>query len=263
MNNSLITNILNLKMTGLPIQFTSLQQEGCAKSLIDDLRSLLNIDSLLQHTRLEHNFQIQADEKRHPHLNLVLGLTLKVQTELDYSFRRFTLGALELQVLEDRHRLINACKSLPIQSSAVVSAVANRISAACLDLPLVDLRPEIKNRLRALLRVRQKNWSGSVAGSPFDHQKEMFPKYEWHRDIYVVRVLLLRATSGYTLKFLVNPPFLRPSRRIAMPRPKDLATTEALERAQFLQDPIDIAIRVGSKLGSDAIAVADFVSFSP
>lgn len=262
MNNTLIANILKLNLTGLPSQFTSLQLENCAKSQIDDLRVLLNIDSLLHHTKLDYNYEIQTDSHGLPCLNIVLGLTLKSQSVLNYSFQTITLGALELQVMDDRQRLIHACKNLPLQSSAVVNAVADRINAACLDLPVEELRPEIASRLDALLRVKKQHWNGTVSDSLLQHELPSLPRFEWHREVHEVRVLLYREKSGYSLKFLKSPTFQQPAARLPMPqRPKDLATTEALERAEFRQDPVNIAIRVGSRLGSDAIVVADFQRF--
>src|SRR3989442_2144385 len=265
MSNPILTPSLELKLTGLPSVFEAPQLEDQATSLLQDLRTLLDTKALLRHTALTHAFRLVVDDRQEPGVLLVIGLALSNQHVLDFQHKTKKLGELEQLILEDRHKVVNACKNLPTQSALVAIEFSQRISAACLNLPVEDIQPELSKRLQVLLGVKRRNWQGVLTDHPWQHQLPAIAKYEWRSELLSVRVQLQREQRGFSLKLMRPdslPTLIRSVRKLRMPeRPADIDQASILDRAEYTRSPIDMVIRAGSRPGSDQLIVADFVGF--
>ena len=267
MSNAILTQVLELKLTGLPSVFDAHQLEDQATNLLQDLCTLLDTKALLRHTVLTHAFRLVAGDCEKPGVLLVIGLTLSNQRILDFHYKTRSLGEMEQSILEDRQKVVNACKNLPTQSALVAVEFSQRISAACLNLPLEDLQPELSRRLQVLLGVRRRNWHGVLADHPWQHQLPAIAKYEWRSELLGVRVQLQREKRGFSLRLMRPdslPTLIQSVKKLRMPeRPADIDQAAILDRAEYTRTPIDMVIRAGSRPGSDQLIVADFVGFRP
>ncbi|MFC5520837.1 hypothetical protein [Polaromonas jejuensis] len=265
MSNPILTPILELKLTELTPVFEAHQLEEKATSLLQDLRTLLDTKTLLQHTALTHTFRLVVDDRQEPGVLLVIGLALSNQHVLDFQYETRSLGAMEQLILEDRKKVVNACRNLPTQSALVAIEFSQRISAACLNLPVEDIQPELSKRLKVLLGVKRRNWHGVLTDHPWQHQLPAIAKYEWRSELLSVRVQLQRERRGFSLRLMRPdslPTLIRSVQKLRMPeRPADIDKASILDRAEYTRSPIDMVIRAGSRPGSDQLIVADFVGF--
>ena len=186
---------------------------------------------------------------------------------LDFECGFRSLGSLEQSILEDRQKMVTACRNLPTQSALVAIEFSQRISAACLNMPQELLQPELSKRLKILLGVKTRRWHGFVSEHPWQHQLPTIGKYEWRAELLGVRVQLQREKRGFLLRLMRRdslPASLQSVKRLLMPeRPINIDDASVLDRAEHIRSPIDMVIRVGSRPGSDQLVVADFVNFKP
>lgn len=266
MINLRLTDVLELELPDFPRIFDATLLEEHAQAVLADVARLLDTETSLQHTRLAHAFSMTLDERQSPRLKIVIGLALLNQRLLDFQFRELTLGDLELAALEDRQRLVTACKNLPVQHSQLSLEIARRISAACLDIPVASLQAEVSRHLKSLLASHRRPLYGTLAGTPWQHELPSLPSFEWRRELFQVRVLLHREKSGYTLRLLrrdQRADDLRHINKLRMhERPSDIEAAGLLDRAEHTRSPVEMVIRVGSRVGSDQLIVADFVRFA-
>lgn len=266
MLNTRLTDVLELELPDLPRVFDTALLDAHAQNVLGDLERMLETGTLLQHTRLVHVFSMARDDRQMPRLKIVIGLELINQCALDFQFHTMTLGELELSALDDRQRLVNACKNLPTQNTLVSQEVSRRIAAACLDIPIESLQPEVSRRLKNLLGIQRRNLQGTLTGDPWQQELPALPKFDWRRELYRVRALLHREKFGYTLSLLQRDQLCDDLRHISKlrmhERPSSIELTRSLEQAEHTRSPVDIVIRVGSRVGSDQLVVADFVRFS-
>lgn len=266
MLNTRLTEVMELELPDLPRVFDAELLEAHARSVLSTLEEMLEASTLLQHTRLVHSFTMTVDDRQSPRMRVVIGLELINQRALDFQFRTMTLGELEQAALDDRQRLINACINLPAHSTMVSMEVSRRIAAACLDLPMENLQPEVSRRLRSLLGVPRRNLHGTLAGDPWQHELPALPRLEWRRELYRVRALLHREKYGYTLRLLQRDQLADDLRHISKlrmhERPSSIEATSILDQAEHTRSPVNIVIRVGGRVGSTQLEAADFVRFS-
>ena len=267
MSDHFLTGVLELALPNLPAKFKSIDLEHYATSMVLELEMLLDIKVVLKHTVLAFEFKLSMDDGKQPCVLLQLGLQLQTQQILDFKYSVATLGEIEQSVLNDRAALIQACRNLPTQTARASVALADRISAACLSLLTEEFQPAVMKNLRVLLNARYRKLSGSVADYPFQCELPSFGRYEWRADSISVRVTLYREKYGFLLKFLrpdTLPPALQRTKTLLMPnRPLDLNAAAFLDRSEHVRNPVDLLIRVGSRLGHEKLIVADFVSFGP
>ena len=102
MSNPILTQVLELELSGLSSVFEARQLEEQAESLLQDLRTLLDTKTLLQHTAFTHAFRLVVDDRQEPGVLLVIGLALSNQHVLDFQHKTKKLGELEQLILEDR-----------------------------------------------------------------------------------------------------------------------------------------------------------------
>ena len=265
MSNSILPPILELHLTGLPTIFDSCDLEKAAQHLLDDFCTLLQIDVLLQHTVVTHGFRLTVDSHERPAVLIVIGLRLQNQQLLNFASGEQTLGALELSLLEDRDRLVTACQNLPAQTTLVTMDLAQRVSAASLNLPADAQDPELAHHLTVLLGVKARQWHGSVTDHPFQLAFPALPRYEWQVEWFDVRVKLEREKQGFSLT-LLRPndlaPALQSTTKLRMPeRPASIELASLLDRAEHTGAPVNMVIRAGNRPGSTHLIVADFVGF--
>ena len=266
MKDALLTQVLKLNLLGFPAFFDSVQLDMRAKGVLDDLATLLGSAALLQHTKLIHRFTQIVDDRQRPLLQLVIGLCLKNQLVLDYHYSAVTAGDLELRILEDRQRLVNACKNLPTMTTAAAIEFSQKVFEACLDCASEDPQQDLSRRLSTLLGVRTKSLVGTLSDQPWEHQLPLISRYEWHPEKLMVRALLHREKRGFSIHFLKReslPPILHSAHRLPMPEcPSDLDTADLLDRSVRTKSPLNLVIRVGTRPGSSKIEVADFVELA-
>lgn len=267
MINTMLMEVLELKLTGLPPVFEARQLDEQAHKLMYDLSALLDAKVLLQHSVLTHKFRLTVNDQQGPGVLLVIGLALPNQHILDFQYGARSLGAMEQLILEERQKLVVACKNLPTQSALVAIEFSQRISAACLNLPVQDLHPDLFKRLNALLSVKRRSLHGTVTDHPWQHQIPAIAKYEWRGELLSVRVQLQREKRGFSLRLMrpdLLPNLLQSVRKLRMPeRPSDIDAACILDRAEYTRSPINLVIRAGSRPGSDQLLVADFVGLAP
>ena len=272
MRSALLTTVLRIRINNMPRSFSAeeLAQKGCLMQ--QDIEALTDAHSILLNTQLAHRFSQEVDEKEHAVLDMLVGLKPKNQLVLDYSFSPtpplspMSPGHLEQLILEDRQRLVAACQNLATRTTFTVNEFSQRVAAACLDLPVADLKLELRKGLQSLLEVTTRTWRGRLVDQPWQHDVPAIPKYDWIREIFSVRVMLHRERRGYSLGLLRRDSLGHPlstAGRLKMPeRPRDLEATAALELAEHTRRPVDMMIRVGTLVGSVELVVADFVGFA-
>lgn len=263
---SLLTPVLEVRVSELPTLFDEQTLGSKARVLLQDLAKILDTRQLLRHTVLIHKFRQMKDSDGNPCIMLVIGLALSNQRSLDIEYNTYSLGQIEKQILDDRHRFVSACQALPTRHDLVAVQFAQRIAAACLNLPTETIESELSSRLQTLLSIRHKRFDGMLAGQAWQlHLPDLAP-YDWLPNVFEVRTRLTREKSGFTLNLLhplTTPKGSRPVRRLRMPaRPRDVEISLTLERAEIRGTPLDINIRVGSRPGSDDLIVADFVALA-
>ncbi len=265
MTNTMLTEVLELKLAGLSPLFGARQLDEHAEKLMHDLYALVDAKVILQHSVLTHKFRLAVNDHHEPGVMLVIGLTLRNQHFLDFQHEARSLGALEQLILEDRQKMVTTCRNLPTQSALVAIEFSQRISAACLNMPQELLHPDLTKRLKTLLSVKTRRWHGSVSEHPWQHQLPMIGKYEWRGELHKVRVQLQREKRGFLLQLMRPdslPTSLRTVKKLRMlERPADIDAASLLDRAEHVRSPVDMVIRVGSRPGSDQLIVADFVNF--
>jgi hypothetical protein len=267
MSNTMLMEVVELKLAGLPPLFTASQLDEHAEKLMHDLSTLIDAEIILQHCVLTHKFRLALNDHHEPGVLLVIGLALRNQHFLDFLHEARSLGAMEQLMLEDRQQMVAACKNLPTQSALVAIEFSQRFSAACLNLPQALLHPELSRRLKTLLSVKTRSWHGSVSEHPWQHHLPGLAKYEWRAEHLTVRAHLQRERRGFSLRLMRPesiPRVLQSVKRLRMPeRPADIDMASVLDRAEHTRSPLDMVIRVGSRPGSDQLIVADFLSFRP
>jgi hypothetical protein len=265
MINTMLVEVLELKLTGLSPFFEARLLDEKAQKLLHELSALIDAKVLLQHSALTHKFRLTVNDHYEPGVLLVIGLALRNQQVLDFQHVARSLGTIEQLILEDRQKMVTACRNLPTQSALVAIEFSQRILAACLNIPQELLQPELSKRLKTLLSVKTRSWHGSVSDHPWQHQLPSIGKYEWRRELHNVRVQLQREKRGFLLRLMrldSLPASLRTVKKLLMPeRPADLEDASVLDRAEHVRSPIEMVIRVGSRPGSDQLIVADFVKF--
>lgn len=267
MINTMLMEVLELKLTGFSPLFEARQLDEQAHKLMCDLNILLDTNTLLQRSVLTHKFRLTVNDKHEPGLLLVIGLTLHNQQVLDFLHAENSLGEMEQFILEDRHKMVTACRNMPTQTALVAIEFSQRISAACLNTPQDLLQPELSKRLKLLLSVRTRRWQGSISDQPWQHDLPGLAKYEWRSDLLNVRALLRRERRGFSLRLMRPdslPTMLQRVTNLRMhERPSDIEKASLLDRAEHIRSPVDMVIRVGSLPGSDKLIVADFLDFKP
>lgn len=128
MTDTMLVKVLELKLNNLPLEFDSWQLKARAERVIEDLNDLLDSKALLQHSTFVHKFRLGVDERRDPFTSMVVGLTVHNQRFLDFQYGSKSVGAIEQLVLEDRQRIVAACRNLPTQSALVAIEFAQRIA---------------------------------------------------------------------------------------------------------------------------------------
>ena len=179
MSNSILQPILELHLTGFPTIFESFDLEKAAQRLLEDFCALLQTNVLLQHTVVTHALRLAVNNRELPVVMILIGLRLQNQQLLNFAGGEQTLGGLEQSLLEDRDRLVTACQNLPAQTTLVTMDLAQRVTAASLNL-LADARdPELAHHLTVLLSVKARQWHGSMTDHPFQLVFPALPRYEW------------------------------------------------------------------------------------
>jgi hypothetical protein len=267
MINAMLLDVLELKLTGFSPLFESRQLDEQAHKLMYDLNILLETNVLLQHSMLTHKFRLTVNGKNEPGLLLVIGLALRNQHVLNFGYEEKTLGEMEQCILEDRHKMVTACRNLPTQTALVAIEFSQRISAACLNMPQELLQSELSKRLKILLGVKTRRWQGSISEQSWQHDLPGLAKYEWRADHLTVRALLRRERRGFSLRLMrleLLPLMLQGVKYLRMhERPADIDKASTLDRAEHIRLPVDMIIRVGSLPGSDQLIVANFLDFKP
>ena len=127
--NQMLTPVLKLRLSGLGSQFDAAHLEDRASSLVHDIKTLFNTDELLLHSKMVHKFTLILDDHERPAIQLVVGLGLNNQMQLDYHHHSVSAADLELKILEDRERLVKACLSLPIQTTLAANEISRVVTA--------------------------------------------------------------------------------------------------------------------------------------
>ena len=264
MTNMMLIEVLELELDNLQLEFSSWQLKEQAETVLDDLSNLLDAKALLQHSILTHKFRLRVNERREPFVSMVVGLAVRSQRVLDFQFGNTSVGAIEQLVLNDRQRLVTACKDLPVQSALVAIEFAQQITSACLNLSAQEPPHDFEKRLKTLLNVKSRRLSGTVSDHPWQHELPAIAKYDWHSELLTVRAQLIRERRGFSLRLIKReslPSRLQRATRIYMPeRPRDLDVASSLDRAEHTRSLVNIVIRTGSRPYSDEVVVADFVS---
>lgn len=264
--NEMLTPILKLNLSGLAPLFEIIHLQERALSLMNDMRTLFDTNSLLECTTMVHKFMQVIDDRERPAMQLVIGLALNNQMTLEFHHHSVSPADLELRVLEDRERLVKACMNLQIQTTLAATELSNRVAAGCMDIPDEDVSLQFSKYLSALLNTRNRSWQGNVNERPWQHQLPSMPVYQWHRGTFDVRVVLHRERRGFSLELLRRPTLpevLQGVRRLPMPeRPANIDLAATLDRAEYKRAPLEIKIRVGSLIGTEDICVADFVGIN-
>jgi hypothetical protein len=260
-------SVMDLEISGLPELFEERQLRQRAQAVIADLTELLDVNRLLQFTRLTYRFRLCNSETGAPLIVLVLELAPRPQLLLNFLGDNSDPGRLERSMLTDRQRLRRACEDLPVQNSHAAIALAQRLQAVFLDSPNEALTPDTERHLAALLNSRSRQWNGHLAENhPLQLELPALPRYEWFAPPVRVRTQLLREKRGFTLKLLQRsqlPAVLHSVQSLRMhERPSTLEDAAALDRAEFTGTPIELVVRIGSLAGRDAISVADFVQLA-
>lgn len=265
MGKLILQPVLELQIMQLPVVFDLQLLDSHARRLVDQFSVLTEATSILKHTTMTYAFRQALDEINTPVMMLVIGLVLRNQMILDFKFKNIDIATLEMMILEDRSRLISACKNLPIQSSVAAVDFSKRITSACLDLPQSEISAQVSRSLRALLDVKQRSWAGQINSQKWQHHLPHMPPFDWQSGHHNVRVRLSREKRGYSLQFLKKnelPVTLKSLARLPMPeQPSDLETASELHKAERTGQPIDIAIRIGTAIRTGEVVVADFLRF--
>jgi hypothetical protein len=202
MSNALLTDICELNLSRLPNEFTLQELEASASEILTDLDSHLGVNRILQCTRLRHAFRTCILTDGNAGINIAIGLGLKDRTLLDNRHGGATIGTLEQLILQDREALISALKNLPMVYNAAFVELAQRISAAALDIEVGVVSPDFSARLKLLVSSKLKKFRGTVAGNHLQMDLPEVPRYVWHKDTIQIRVVLEREKSGFTVKLL-------------------------------------------------------------
>lgn len=265
MTKTMLLEVLELSLAGLPPLFEARHLDEQAHKLMQDFSILLNTKVLVKNSVLMHKFRLTVNEHQKVGVMLVVGLTLPNQLMLDYEYGSRSLGCLEQLILEDRQKMVTACRNLPTQSALTAIEFSQRIAEACLFLPIQDQCEDLANRLKTLLTVKRRRWNGIVADRPWQHQLPSIAKYDWRSELLTVRVQLQREKRGFSLMLMrpnLLPDLLQSVRKLRMlERPHDIDEASILDRAEFTRSSVNIVIRAGSRPGSDQLIVADFLRF--
>lgn len=254
------THFLELKVSGLPAMFSCQDLSRAANRTVHDIAALLDADRILRRTVLVHQLRLATDTKGRAVCFAVLGLQLSNQLTLDLVYGDLTLGQVEEEVLSERARIVDACQSLPMRTSLASIEFAQCAVSTCLNLPFDD---GLSRDLQALLCARGHRYGGKLLDRPWQAELPAFPKYEWRPGEFRVRCYLFRERSGFTLRILDRAdvaPELRGLRLHLLKRPPQVELAMALERHEYLTDPVEMTIRVGSSIGQSSLTVADFVA---
>ena len=252
------TQVLRLKLLGRPKCFYGAELDRLAQPVMADFSALISVHSVLQHTRLAHHFEL--DEKQPAIVNIIIGLSFPTQLSFDFSFGS-SLGEIEAKVIAERERLMRACRELEGSVAAASMEFAQRHCACCLGFPEDD--HELSQALKELSRAGRQRYRGSLMDSPWAPELPSFAKYEWMPAQYSVRARLRRDRQGFKLKLLRRSDLPRELRAVSalhmLQRPLEKEFALSLEEADFEERAVDLTIRVGRRLGSDELTVADFV----
>lgn len=261
MNCYLLTPVIELKMVGLKSEFSGYDLEQKAHSMMEDLRDLLNANTVLKHTVLSHSFRLGTGE--HPGLMLVIGLVLSNQFTLNFKYEPIDLGMVDEMVLKDRQEIVSACRQLPSVCGLAAIEWAQIYSSACLSLPDEDVHINLSRRVNAMLGVKHRALEGMVADQPWQHSIDGLGRYKWSNEVIRIRAQLDREKKGYMIRLLSVDqlsPALRSVRKLRMiDRPRNVETASYLDRSEHMKVAVEILVRVGSQPGSDRPVVADFI----
>lgn len=262
MTDHLLTPVLELRIPGLQSEFSLYHLEQRARSLMEDLRSLLDSKKILKHTVMSHTFRLITTENGG--LMLVVGLAFSNQFSLNFRFEPVELGMVDEMVLHDRQAIVSACRNLPTTCDLAAVEWAQVYSSACLNLPEEDVHTDLSRRINMLLGVKHRKLEGEVADQPWQHSLEGLGKYKWSNEVIQIRAQLNREKRGYSLRLLNagNLPYqLQSVRTLRMlDRPHDVEAASFLDRSEHVRSAVEMMIRVGSRPDSDQPVVADFVS---
>lgn len=263
MNKVMVTPILELVLTDLSAEFDSIELEVRARSQLHDLESLLKISNLLTHTKLIYAFRADVNEKEAAVIVLIVGLALRNQAILDFENRTLSAGQIEQFTLDDRQRMVGACRALPTLNASAAMGLAQRLSRAYLNLPEASLQPRIEEQINVLMRSKRRHWNGQLTGNPWQHQLPALPKHEWLSEHVNVRAQLHREKRGFSLTLLRRhelPASLSSAKQLRMlERPACIDMATILDRAEYTGSPIDMVIRLGRRIGAVELTLADFV----
>lgn len=263
MSNQHLTSILQVKIVGLADPFVPADLTQKATDLLKDLENQLDPKTFLKDTTMDFSLRLDVDEAGKPFHWMLVGLKLISQLELDFYHSDTSDGDIEQKVLEDRQRLVNACRNLPTKNGLTATQWAERTSSAVLNVPQERVVADLHNRITRLASVKNRHWHVHIDGNTFQHELPSIARYEWRRELVSVKVLLDREKRGFSLRLMHRdtlPSWVQRVSKLTMPeRPKNIEVAGVLDRAELTGSPVKMLIRLGSRPGSEQLTVADMV----
>lgn len=258
-----ILEVLELDLTGIPACFTSDDLEARARAILNELRSLLRVDGLLQRTELACCFRSKHVAEGGG-VALVAGLRPARQLVLDL-FRASDTSDAQAAFADDFDRLVDSCRRVHLEANEVLLKFSYRVRAGCMDARQERLSQIAHDWLTHFARKRALPRTGRLAGVACELPVASSPPVDWCGEIAVARVRVVREREGYTFKILrlEGPSRDRVGNQsVRIPAfPASMSDRSRLDELSHTGQCVQVRFRPGQDLLGSRQDVGDFVAF--